>query len=183
MNDFEKYIQDNRKQLEPKEVNPTIWLSIENEILRKKERRKTIYLKVASIAAVIMFGLLISKFVFFAAPTNLERDLLSKYGLEKYNFPEQVNVKKATLTSALIPANRKEDFKVLIQQLEFLDEQYHNYLVYINKNGYQEFIGNQILNYYKSKIQLLDKIQSEIEKVNYYENKFPTEEKKVELEI
>ena len=103
--------------------------------------------------------------------------------MEKYNFPEQVNVKKATLTSALIPATKQEDFKVLLYQLEFLDEQYHDYLAYIDKNGYQEFIGNQILNYYKSKIQLLDKIQSEIEKINYYENKFPSNEKKVELEI
>ena len=164
-------------------MNPKIWLSIENEILRAKEKRKTFYLKVVSIAAVIVLGLFISKFVIFAAPTNLEKDLLSKYGLEKYNFLEQVNVKKATLTSALIPATKQEDFKVLLNQLEFLDEQYHDYLAYINKNGYQEFIGNQILNYYKSKIQLLEKIESEIEKINYYENKFPSNEKKVELEI
>lgn len=183
MSNFEKYIRDNRKQLEPTEVNPKIWLSIENEILRTKEKRKTIYLKIVSAAAIIIFGLFISTFGLFRSDSNLEQDLLSKYDLEKYNFPEQVNGKKASLAKAMIPSSRQEDFKILIQQLEFLDEQYHDYLTYIQKNGYQEFIGNQILNYYKSKIELLDKIQEEIEKINYYENKFPSNSQKVELEI
>ncbi|MFK7770573.1 MAG: hypothetical protein AB8F94_00485 [Saprospiraceae bacterium] len=183
MNNFEKHLRNNRKQLESKEVNPQIWLSIENEILRTKEKRKTIYLKIVSIAAVIILGLFIATFGLLGSSNNLEKDLLSKYDLEKYNFPEQVHVKKATLASAMIPSTKQEDFKVLLQQLEFLDEQYNDYLAYIEKNGYQKFIGEQILNYYKSKIELLDKIQSEIGKINYYEKKFPSNEKKVELEI
>lgn len=183
MKNFEQHIRNNRKQLEPQEVNPQIWLAIENQVLRAKERRKTIYLKVMSIAAVIFVGLLIFKSAFLDKPSNLEQELLAKYGLIEYNFPQQVNVKKASLLNAMIPENSKEDFKVLLQQLEFLDEQYDAYLEYIKANGYQKFIGNQILNYYKSKIELLDKIQKEIEKINYYENKFPSGNQKVELEI
>ena len=49
MNNFEKHLRDNRKQLEAKKVNPQIWLSIENEILRTKDKRKTIYLKIEKL--------------------------------------------------------------------------------------------------------------------------------------
>lgn len=183
MNDFEKHIRNNQKQLEPDEVNPNIWLSIENEVLRAKAKRKTFYLRVISLAAVVVLGLVVFKMFFLDTRPNLEEDLLVKYNLEQYNFPQQVNIKKATLSNAMIPSTNQEDFNVLLQQLEFLDEQYRDYLTYIEKNGYQEFIGNQILNYYKSKIELLDKIQKEIEKINYYENKFPSKSKKVGLEI
>ena len=183
MNDFENFIRSNQKELEPNEVDPRIWLSIENQVLKEKEKRKTFYLKVMSIAAVVVIGMLVFKSVLFNTPPNLEQDLLAKYGLEQHNFLQQVNVKKATLANAMIPSTKQEDFKILLHQLEFLDEQYHDYLAYIKKNGYQEFIGNQILNYYKSKIELLDKIQKEIEKINYYEQTFSSNSKKVELEI
>ena len=183
MNDFEKYIQKNKKQLEPETVNPEVWLTIENQILQAKNKRKTLYLKVVSVAAVFLLGLFLFKGNVFQGESNSEKELLAKYGLEKYNFTQQVNMKKQALSKAMIPTTTQEDFKVLLQQLEFLDKQYHDYLKYIEKNGYQEFIGTQILNYYKSKIELLDKIQKEIQKINYYENKYPSDEKKVGLQI
>jgi len=183
MNDFEKYLRDNKKELEPKEVNPEIWLSIENEVLRSKNKRKTLYLKVLSVAAAIILGLLIFNTDIFNNSQNIESEILVKYDLEKYNFTQQVNLKKENLSTAKIPLERKKDFQILLQQLEFLDNQYHDYLTYIEKNGYQEFIGHQILNYYKSKIDLLDKIQKEIEKINYYETKNPSDSEKVGLQI
>ena len=183
MNNFEQYIDDNKKQLEPKEVNPHIWLSIENEILKEKERRKTFYLKIVSVAATILLGVFLFHPDLLNTSSNTEQDILAKYNLEKYDFPRKVNMKKATLAKAKIPSTQQEDFTVLLNQLEFLDQQYHDYLNYIDKNGYQAFIGNQILTYYQSKIELLNKIQREIEKINYYENKFPSNDKKVELGI
>ena len=183
MNDFEKYIQENKKQLEPETVNSQVWLSIENKVLKEKNKRKTLYLKVMSIAAVFLLGLFLFKGNLFQSESNVEKELLAKYGLEKYDFAQQVNMKKEALSKAMIPTTTQEDFNVLLQQLEFLDNQYHDYLEYGEKNGYQEFIGNQILNYYQSKIELLDKIQKEIEKINYYENKYPSNEEKVEFQI
>ena len=183
MNDFEKYIQENIKQLEPQSINPQVWLTIENQVLQAKNKRKTLYLKIVSIAAVFLLGLFLFKGSIFQGATNSEKELLVKYGLGKYNFTHQVNMKKQALSKAMIPTTTQEDFKVLLQQLEFLDGQYKDYLKYIEQNGYQQFIGNQILNYYQSKIELLDKIQKEIEKINYYENKYPSDEEKVGLQI
>jgi len=64
-----------------------------------------------------------------------------------------------------------------------MDGQFQDYTYYIEKNGYQKFIGEQILNFYTSKIELLDKIQDEIEKINYYEEKIQTSTPKVNIQI
>ena len=45
MNDFEKYIRDNKNKLELDEINPEIWLRIENTVLKQKNRRNIFYLK------------------------------------------------------------------------------------------------------------------------------------------
>ena len=71
MNDFEKHIRNNQRQLEPDEVNPKIWLAIENEVLRAKEKRKTFYLRVMSLAAVIVLGLMVFKMFFLDIVKNI----------------------------------------------------------------------------------------------------------------
>ena len=183
MNEFEKYIRKNKDQLESREVDSKVWLSIENEVLKSKQRRRSIYLRVVSAAAIALLGILIFGGGLFGDQPLSERELLEKYGLAQYEFTQQVNLKKDALSKATIPSTRQEDFKILLRQLEFLDEQYSEYLKNIETDGYQPLIGEQLLKYYHSKIELLDKIQQEIEKVNYYENKFPGNDEKVGLQI
>ena len=36
MNDFEKYLKENKSKLNVDNVNPEIWLNIENKMLKKK---------------------------------------------------------------------------------------------------------------------------------------------------
>jgi len=183
MDRFEQYLKVNKKHLEPKEVDPKIWLAMENQLLRKKNRRVGIYLK----AAAAMIAMLLGAFFFFQkyqpGQEISEEQIIAEYGLTEYNFTQQVNLKKEKLSKATIPIDELEDFQILLQQLEFMDGQFLDYKAYIEQNGYQEFIGDQILNFYKSKIELLDKIQKEIEKINYYENKQPSNSKKVDIRI
>lgn len=183
MTELEKYIINNKKQLEPTSINPKIWLGIENELLKSKARMRTLYLKFAAAAAVFLLGGALIGGHFLNEPINIDQELIEVYGYQSYQFAQQVHNKKTVLAKAKIPSEHLEDFRVLLLQLEFLDEQYQNYLKYIEKNGYQAFIGDQLLNYYRSKIELLDKIQDEIEKVNYYEDKFPSDYEKVGLQI
>ena len=184
MDRFEQYLKDNKKKLEPEKVDPKIWLAMENQILRKKNRRVRFYFKAAAAATIAM---LITSFLFFhnyqSGPVVNEAAIIAEFGLTEYNFTQQVSLKKEKLSTATIPQDRLEDFQILLQQLEFMDGQFQDYKVYIEQNGYQEFIGDQILNFYKSKIELLDKIQKEIEKINYYENKRPSNSKKVDIQI
>ena len=183
MNDFEKYLLDNKKQLEPKEVDSAVWLSIENAMLKDKNKNYKNYVK---LALVILLATIGAGIYFYATqkekPLNEER-ILADLNLSSHKFTKQVNMKKEQLAKATVPQDRIEDFQILLQQLEFMDGQFQDYRTYIEENGYQEFIGEQILNFYTSKIKLLDKIQSEVEKINYYENKNPSNSKKVNIQI
>ena len=74
-------------------------------------------------------------------------------------------------------------FHLLVKQLEFLDGQYQSYIEFIEKNGYQKFIGTQILHYYEAKIELLDKIQFEINKIDEYEIQYNSKTETVHLTL
>jgi len=182
MKNFEEYLKANKQNLEIEEdLNPEIWLSIENRVLRRKNQRNRLYLKWVSVAAAILLLGIIA----LSNPwnnVNTPKEILAQYGIENQQFTQQVNAKKKVLASAKIPVDRKEDFDILLQQLQFLDTQYRDYLQYIDEHGFQPFIGEQILKYYQSKIDLLDKIQQEIEKINYYEKKFQSDRPSVQLD-
>jgi len=183
MNDFEKYLLDNKEQLEPKDVDGTVWLSIENAMLKDKNKSYKIYAKIALLILLMLFGSGIYLYVTQKEKPLDEEKILADLNLSRHNFTKQVNIKKEQLAKATVPQDRIEDFQILLQQLEFMDGQFQDYRTYIVENGYQEFIGEQILNFYKSKIKLLDKIQSEVEKINYYEDKNPSNSKKVSIQI
>ena len=182
MSSFEDYLKKNKEQLELDHVNPEIWLNIENKMLKQKHRRRGLYLRLMSAAAAVLL-LLVIVLQFSGNGKQDANELLAQYGINNQEWTQQVNQKKAALSSATVPKDRKEDFDLLLQQLEFLDGQYNDYLQYVEQHGYEAFIGQQILNYYKTKIDLLDKIQQEIEKINYYENKYNQESEKVQLSL
>jgi len=182
MTDFEKYIQQNKSKWNKPEVNPAIWLSIENEMLKSRSKRRLLYLRIVSAAAIVLFGLL--HFGDSLKTKSLsEQDILAQYNLEEHQFMQQVALKKTDISNAKVPSRSVDDFQVLLEQLEFLDRQYLNYLAYIKEHDFQPFIGDQLLNYYRSKIKLLDRIQKEIEKVNYYEDKYPSKDERILLDI
>ncbi len=183
MNKFEKYIQENKQKLEPDQIDAKVWLSIENEILRKSKKSYSFFIKTLAAAAVILVGTLLMYGSLFKPKQDIEARLIERYNLGEYKFTQQVSLKEKELSTLSIPKDKLADFQILLQQLEFLNGQFQDYTDYIEQNGYQEFIGNQIINHYKSKIKLLDKIQSEIEKINYYENKIPSNSEKVEINI
>lgn len=184
MNSFEKYLKENKAQLDLEQVSPEIWLSIENELLRKKNKRKIRQMWWISAAATLLIGASLMLYFLSQKQTGLAPvEFLAAQGLESKAFAQELEAKTKVLNGAKIPVDSKEDFELLLKQLEFLDSQYRDYLQFVEQNGYQEFIGTQILNYYRSKIELLDKIQQEIKKIEYYEQKYKTKSPKVELSI
>ena len=183
MKNFEKYLKDNQQKLELEgDLNPEIWLSIENRILKRKNKRNQLFIKwITAAAAILLLGVIALSGVF--SNHNDPSSLLAQYGIDNQEFTQQVALKTEVLAKAKIPINRKEDFDILLNQLQFLDTQYRDYLQYIETNGFQPFIGQQILHYYQSKIDLLDKIQQEIEKINYYEKKYQSNQPNMPLNI
>ncbi len=182
MKGFEQYLKDNQQKLELEgDLNPEIWLSIENRVLKRKNKRNRLYIKLVSAAAVLLLGIIALSDIYQQA--NDSTKMLAQYGIDNERFTKQVANKTKILATAKIPINKQEDFDLLLNQLKFLDTQYQDYLQYIETNGFQPFIGQQILHYYKSKIDLLDKIQQEIEKINYYEKKYESTLPSVQLNI
>lgn len=171
MNSFEEYIKANKEKLDHEQMNPKVWWSLEKAMLTRKNNRYKIYTRILGAAASILLIGSIAMYLFYSPKVNAV-DLLAEHGIESKSYITTVNNKKAALNQMTIPIDQKENFDLLLKQIEFLDAQYDDYLQYVNQNGYQEFIGQQILNYYKTKIELLSKIQQEIEKINYYENKY-----------
>lgn len=160
MNDFESQLRKAAVERPTEEPSRKIWLGIKHDLTthRKKTRRQRRWLLAASIAALLCAGLI------FYPSENREQVVLAQYGLMQHDFPMKVKQKIAAMSGARIPKRQAEHLVVLRDQLYFLDVQYQNYLEYIEKNGYQEFIGKQIKNYYEIKIELLERIQIEIEK-------------------
>lgn len=183
MKGFEKYLKDNQQKLGIEgSLNPEIWLSIENRVLKRKNKRNRLFIKwIITAAAVLLLGIIVLS-GFFQKSSD-PSSLLAQYGIDNQEFTQQVAIKTKVLASAKIPINKQEDFDILLNQLQFLDAQYQDYLQYIETNGFQPFIGQQILHYYQSKIDLLDKIQQEIEKINYYEKKYQSNRPNVRLNI
>lgn len=182
MNSFEKHIQDHKEELEINEVNPEIWLFMENELLRQKNRKSRLYIRWMTAVAAVLVGIMALGAGYFWNTQSIDQQLLVQYGLERQQFPQQIQIKKQQLAKAQIPLYRKKDFDLLLTQLEFLDAQYQDYLQYVKEHGYQDFIGQQILHYYKTKIELLDKIQYEIKKIDNYDHSY-SKSPKVELNI
>ncbi len=183
MKEFEKYLKDNQQKLElDGDLNPEIWLSIENRVLKRKNKRNRLFIKWISAAAAILLLGIIALSGIFQTSSN-PSSILAQYGIDSQEFTQQVALKTKVLANAKIPINRKEDFDILLSQLQFLDTQYHDYLQYIETNGFQPFIGQQIIHYYQAKIDLLNKIQQEIEKINYYEKKYPSNQPNMRLNI
>lgn len=182
MNSFEKYIQENKEKFEIDDPRPELWLAVENKVLRHQNHRSRVFIRWVSVAAAVLLIAVLSLNYLYQSK-NDPLKIIAKNGLDSQYFTSQVNSKTKALASAKIPIDHKEDFDVLLKQFEFLDNQYNDYLQYVEEYGYQEFIGQQILHYYKTKIELLDKIQQEIETINYYENKYQKHSPKVALEI
>lgn len=182
MNDFEKYLQKNKHKLEPDGVDAKVWLAVENKMLKDSNKRTNFYIKAFLVALVLLIGGYLAYQANKKAPLNEEK-IIAALDLTKYNFAQQISDKKQQLAKATVPQDKLESLEILLHQLEFMDGQFQDYRLYIEQNGYQEFIGEQILNFYKTKIELLDRIQQEVEKINYYERIEPSVGTPVVLEI
>lgn len=184
MKKFEAYIKSRQAELELDNLDEQIWLNIQSTLKEKQRKGRVILLR--SLAAAIAL-LLVSLFAINHLTPNPPATGLSafksQYGLLEEELQRNIDYRLQVLTQQSIPTAKEADFNLLIEQLHQLDDMYKQYLQYLERNGYNEFLGNQILNYYKYKLELLEKIQLEIESINQYEKKYLHESSKTELAI
>lgn len=165
MNEFEKQLKQAVDQTPPPAMNRQIWLKIQDDMQGgQKGKRRILRRRWLAAAASVLLILGIATFLFM--PKEDKNQLvIDQYGLQQYEFPQKIQAKMAALKDVRLPEEEVIHFDALKNQLAFLDQQYQNYLDYIEKNGYQEYVGKQIQNYYEVKLELLEKIQLEIKKL------------------
>lgn len=179
MNEFENYIKSQKDAIDTEDFSLEIWERIENE-LPKKRRIKVIPLWWTSAAAIILIAFLIGN---FQNKTLSPNEYLFNNGINTLEIEAALDKKIDTLKEMKVPVNQKRDFEAVLNQLKILDQEYLEYLEYIEQNGYQESVGERIIEYYKTKIKILDKIQQQIKEINYYEKKYNKKSKKEALFI
>lgn len=165
MDNFESQLKNAAEDKQHPPLSRHVWLGVKDQLVAQRQRQIRRKIVRWSSAAIIALAIGLTGY-WFGVVSNQEQQVLKQYGLQQYDFPDQVKQKITALTGSRIPAQQVEHFNQLRSQLHFLDQQYSNYLLYIEQNGYQEYIGRQIQNYYEVKIDLLEKIQQEVEKLN-----------------
>jgi len=179
---FEKQIRTLLKKPNDQQLDRSNWLKIKSELLNQRRKSKRRRLSFFSAAAMIL--ILVGAFSFLERnQVERESEVLAQYGLTQFEYPKAVNERISALPKTKIAKSSVQHLDILKSQLHFLDRQYVNYLEYIDQNGYQEYIGKQIQNYYEVKIELLDKIQSEIQKLKIQNNENIYHQEAVEWNI
>jgi hypothetical protein len=176
MDEFEKYIKSQKEAINTEDFSLEIWERIEKE-LPKKRKTKIIALRWSSVAAaaIILLAFIIGNFQ--TDETMSPAEYLSRNGIDSSEFETELNEKTTLVRLLKVPVDQKSDFESVLNQLKVLDQEYLEYLKFIEQNGYQESIGERILGYYKTKIMLLDKIQQQVKEINYYEKKYNKQSK------
>ncbi len=171
MNDFEKYIKQHKHKMDVDQVNPKIWDNIEKQIFDIIPEKNYKYLKVIStMAAVFLLGFLLFKFD--NNTTEIPTKLLAQYGFENQNIEETLNKKATLIRNTEFPVLYRDNFQQLYNQVKYLDESYRQKVTYLYTKEYDENIAKEVLKYYKTKSEILDKILKEVKKIKINEKNY-----------
>ncbi len=185
MNDFEKYLKENKQKMDLTQVNPKIWDKIEERALSNSERSNGYwYLKlVASFAAVFLIGFVLWESQLTDDKVEIPVELFAEYGFEDNNVEETLEYKIDLISNTPFPVLYEDNFQQLYNQIKYLDEVYKRDVAYIKQKDYDENIAKEVLTYYKAKSDILDKIISEIQKINDNEKIYKITSEKATIAI
>ncbi len=186
MNKFEKYLKENSNEIGKIDIDPFVWQSIENELLRKDNHKIRLYLRYAVSILILVVSAAILKYSIVNPDSKSNFSLSNysqEYGIMEKEFQEAIYYQTNQVENQKIPRSSKSDFKLLTNELEELDKQYKLYTELIGRVGYNEDLGMKVIEYFSLKLELLRKIQLEIIKVNNFEKSNNDENNKINLHI
>ncbi len=161
MKTLEDFIKKNKNKIELSDVNPDIWSNIEREFSQKSRHRHIQYL--LPIAA----SLLLSIFILFQYVGSKNS---ATFEYEK--LIATIHHKENLIQNMALPQSYKTDIKRLVKQLHDMDKQVKPQLIYLNNGFYEDYIVQQVYEYYQQKNQLLDKLINEITRLNNNQRTF-----------
>ena len=184
MNDFEKYLKENKQKMDIDQVNPKIWDNIEKASIAKGNKVSNRYIRIAaSVAAVFLIGSVLWKSQIAGSHTEIPMELYAQYGFENQNVEQTMEYKTELISNTSFSVLYEANFQQLYNQVKYLDEVYKQEVEYSKQKDYDENIAKEVLIYYKAKSEILDKIISEIQKINDYEKKYKINSEKSSIAI
>ena len=175
MDNFEQYLKDRKEYFQLKEINPAIW-----EGILKKEQPASLrllfrrpYLQWLSAAAVVALVVGWSLFAPSQSPPHLSADLLEEYGFDQPIPNLLVDAKLAELTAMSIPEGYDEAYAFVLQEIEKLDERNTVILEELERASRGEFTQRQALRYYRRKVDLINQLIEDLQKIKRNEKAYP----------
>ncbi len=188
MDALEKYIKENRAQLDTEEWSEYNQMAINKrfkEIRRKRNIR--LVLSASGIAALLVIA-------FFLFPGNLKhQESPQKQGLllafdtelakQEAGYIQLVNQSKESIRQQRFPAEYEYMFSNFIKQLEIIDRQYVILSEQVERVGYTPELVQQIIYNYQLKLSVLEMLQNEINKINNLSKSTNYENEKQKISI
>jgi len=102
---------------------------------------------------------------------------------EEEGYIQEIQLMVSSIRTQSIPVDYAHLFQDFTTQLDILDKQYELYRVELGKNGTTKELTQQIIYNYQLKISVLQKLQSEISKINTLIKNEKNDFKKIQLNI
>ena len=119
MNKFEKYLKENSNEIGKIDIDPIVWQSIENELLRKDNHRIRLYLRYAVSILILVVSAAILKYSIVNPDSKSNFSLSNysqEYGIMEKEFQEAIYYLTNQVENQKIPRSSKSDFKLLTNE-------------------------------------------------------------------
>ncbi len=170
-NSFEKQIKDISLHQKPVfENKEAVWSQIESKSTSKKHWMSIVFNR---YAAVFMIGIIVSS-IWFATQNKSDKEIYfnnlyeSVLQTEKH-YNQVINTQYQEVLD--MPENQKLFFKDLFDEINELDEIYEEQKEELIQSGFSENVFKSMVETQQLKLEILNVILIEFEKINHHENK------------
>lgn len=172
MDEFERQIRRHRVELDAVEDigTPELWSGIEERMsgrnTGRRLRRKRRWLAAATVLLVFSLGL---GYLSWPGEENIPMtlsDLSPELAEKETAFQQVISAKEDALN---IKALDRETFAPYLEELSIIDSLQANYLNELPEYGTNERLLNAIIRYYELKIQILEQLENDLAKQQYYD--------------
>lgn len=165
---FEKYLEENRRELDSRQLHePIIWSGIERNLRQKKNNRNIILWRAAAIVlafmTVVQFTYILtnkhnqqkSGELAMISPANGAFETLeASYRQEMYMLEQRIAEKKVD----------PEDYSLFYEEMSFINQVENEFKEEIPLTNDREKLAAILIDTYEKKIQLLERLLQQVER-------------------
>jgi len=170
MDNFEKYIRENRLKLDTEDLEPDFKNHLKNSFNKTTKKRMLNYWYLIASVVIISLSVLLfmeknknNRLNFYRENKN---SLATEFNSQEDFYSSAINQQVKIIEKEKINKENLVYFNEFIEQLKTIDNQYKLINKQIKKQGYTEDLIEQLMYIYKLKLSVLQMMQKEIKKIN-----------------